>query len=478
MISCETDNRLHKEDLKKILDTIPDIIEVYNPDHTVKFINEAGRKIINKTFDDIYGHKCYEIFNKNQKCINCICEQVVIEKKTLHEEKYIPELEKLMDIYYNPVFDENGDVDFIVRRLTDITDKKILEESLVKDNEKYKHIINDLPDALLIVEDNKIVQVNNLMCKFLGLQYDQIINKNIFQYSAPQYVKPLKRKMKNVLRNKKKRDIFECHYRKQNGELIFLQLVTGYLEYGGKPALFILIRDNTEVKMELNKAALFQKSSLQTEFNGDKHLDVKTIYYPASTISGDFYRLWKVDEEHILGVVIDVRGKGVSAALNISAVEILFLQEVEKKNTEPILIAQNLNKFLEKYYDDTYIAVCIFSMDFNKNQLKAVGAGINRFFYKPSDGEVKEEIIRGPFLGMFEDSEFEEKIINFKSNDSFFFFTDGLDFILEDNPFIEKSMSKESIEKVVSNVKKSIQNELMDNERLKDDCTMLAINVK
>ena len=185
-----------------------------------------------------------------------------------------------------------------------------------------------------------------------------------------------------------------------------------------------------------------------------------------------------MDEEHTRGVVIDVRGKGVSAALNISAVEILFLQEVGKKNTEPILIAQNLNKFLEKYYDDTYIAVCIFSMDFNKNQLKAVGAGINRFFYKPSGGEVKEEIIRGPFLGMFEDSEFEEKIINFKSNDSFFFFTDGLDFILEDNPFIEKSMSKEDIEKVVSNVKKSIQNELMDNERLKDDCTMLAINVK
>ena len=39
-------------------------------------------------------------------------------------------------------------------------------------------------------------------------------------------------------------------------------------------------------------------------------------------------------------------------------------------------------------------------------------------------------------------------------------------------------MSKEDIEKVVSNVKKSIQNELMDNERLKDDCTMLAMNVK
>ena len=75
---------------------------------------------------------------------------------------------------------------------------------------------------------------------------------------------------------------------------------------------------------------------------------------------------------------------------------------------EPINIVKNLNKKLVSYYEENYIAVCCFSMDFNQNELNVVGAGINQFIFQKKDKKVEEKIVEGSFLGMFENSEFSE----------------------------------------------------------------------
>ncbi len=69
---------------------------------------------------------CYEVLSRNEKCLDCSFEEVVATKKMLSRERYIPELNKFMDVCYNPVLDKNGELLFIVERLRDITEKKCL----------------------------------------------------------------------------------------------------------------------------------------------------------------------------------------------------------------------------------------------------------------------------------------------------------------------------------------------------------------
>ena len=61
-----------------------------------------------------------------------------------------------MDVCYNPVLDEEGNITFIVERLRDITEKKILDKILQDSKEKYKQILNNFQDAIVIIVDNKI----------------------------------------------------------------------------------------------------------------------------------------------------------------------------------------------------------------------------------------------------------------------------------------------------------------------------------
>ena len=91
---------------------------------------------------------CYEILDRKEKCIDCSFEEVMKTKQMITKEKYIPELNKFMDVCYNPVLDEDGDILFIVERLRDITEKKMLHKILQESKERYKQILNSSPDAI------------------------------------------------------------------------------------------------------------------------------------------------------------------------------------------------------------------------------------------------------------------------------------------------------------------------------------------
>ena len=199
--------------------------------------------------------------------------------------------------------------------------------------------------------------------------------------------------------------------------------------------------------------------------------------YQLNTISGDFYRIYEINEDLIVGIIVDVRGKGISAALNISALDVLFLQEIALTH-EPINIVKNLNKKLVNYYEENYIAVCCFSMDFNKDELKIVGAGVNQFILQKRDGKAEEKIAEGIFLGMFENSEFCEQIISFESGDKIIFFTDGLDFILDEDKIIQKYMEEVSIHEFKNYIDEFLNDTILEIGTLEDDCTMIAIEIK
>ena len=113
-----TKNKKIEKKIAGILKGIPDVIKVYNPDYTIAFFNEAGYNFYNKTPQEIKGKICYEILDRKEKCIDCSFEEVMETKQMITIEKYIPELNKFMDVCYNPVLDEDGEILYIVERLT------------------------------------------------------------------------------------------------------------------------------------------------------------------------------------------------------------------------------------------------------------------------------------------------------------------------------------------------------------------------
>ena len=258
--------------------------------------------------------------------------------------------------------------------------------------------------------------------------------------------------------------------------LIEVEISSSYLTYKGKPAIQSVIRNITEMKKGLNQAAKFQRKYLETTCPFPDKIKMENVYMPAKTVSGDFFRIYKVSEDLVVGILWDVSGKGITAALSVSAFLVLFREAVLLSH-DPLEIVNNLNKKIINYLEERYIAACCFSLDFKKNEAKVVGAGINQYMFQKSKCKPKEMIIKGPFLGMFEDSIFDEQIISFETGDRFYFFTDGLEFILNDE-IKEDYLESHTITEFKDYLNNLLNDMLTDVDGIKDDSTLIALEIK
>jgi chemotaxis family two-component system sensor kinase Cph1 len=130
--------------LNAALDSIPDIIGIQNPDHTIVRYNHAGYKFLNIAPEKVHGRRCYELIGRNIPCDECATEKALNTKKLEHIEKHLPEYGVYLDCRSNPVLNDKGEVEFIVEQLQDITERKHAEQALVKKSEDLARSNADL----------------------------------------------------------------------------------------------------------------------------------------------------------------------------------------------------------------------------------------------------------------------------------------------------------------------------------------------
>lgn len=467
----------YPELLEGILNGITDVIRVYNPNYTIAFLNTAAEKIYKNLSEEILDEEHRSTLPSTEKSLKYFLKKVMESKKMFSIEKYIPEINKYMDICYSPILDDDKEVIFIIERSRDITEKKMLLNLFKESEEKYRQIVNISPDAIIITNDNNIVLANNEACKLFGTDYDNFIGTNIYKYIPTKLVKTFHKRTRNIIINKVSKVTYDYEILHDTNKISYVQITSSYILYQGKPAILSVIRDVSESKKDLIRASEFQKKSMQTSFPLCSKVIMETVYLPANIVSGDFYHIYKITNDLAIGVLTDVSGKGIKAALSISAFEVLLYEEI-LNNHDPGEIIKNLNKRLLKFPRENYIAAICFSMDFTKNEFTVVGAGINQFIIHKNNASLEEVTVKGAFLGMFEDSIFDKKVIPFSTGDRFYLFTDGLDFILDKDKVIENFMQNVSINTFKNYINEFLNDTIIELGNLKDDCSMIALEIK
>ncbi|WPC43154.1 PAS domain S-box protein [Clostridium sp. JS66] len=462
--------------LEGVLKGIPDIIRVFGSDNTILFFNEAGYKFYNKTRGEVRGKKCFETLNRKKNCESCDVEKAIRTKQMIIIEKYVPEFNRFMECTYNPVLDDSGEIIFVVEQLKDITEKRIMANTVKESEERYRKIVNLSPEAIAIVVDNRIVLTNHQACKLVGTDYSKIIGESIYKYIESESVKTIRKKIKQILEEKRAKSTSDHKIVRYDQTTVEVEISASYLTYKGRPAIQAVIRNITETKRALNQAAKFQKKYIETISPIPEKIQMETLYMPARTVTGDFFKIYKVNEDLAIGIVGDVSGKGITAALSVLAFFVLF-REAILISYDPSEIVKILNKKIVNYLDK-YIAACCFSLDLKKNEARIAGAGINQFMFQKSNCSAEEFIVKGPFLGMFEDGEFDEKVISFEKGDRFYFPTDGLEFIFDDYEIKDNYLKEHTITEFIEYMKNILNNVIADFGALKDDSTLIALEIK
>jgi signal transduction histidine kinase len=86
--------------------------------------------LLGLTEEAVAGKKCHELLGKINPCRICPTAKALVSKKMETIEKHIPEFDGYFICTSNPVLDDTGEIKLIIEQLTDITEKKKMDENI------------------------------------------------------------------------------------------------------------------------------------------------------------------------------------------------------------------------------------------------------------------------------------------------------------------------------------------------------------
>ncbi len=133
----------------------------------------------------------------------------------------------------------------------DVTEKKKMQEELVKSEEKYRTLIDKATDGIIITQQGLLKFVNKAFCTLTQYNEHELIDKPYVDFVASDDHD----KMNSYHSRRMAGEDFQVMYRskifKKDGTLIEVELNARTSEYNGQPAAFIIMRDITNrVMME------------------------------------------------------------------------------------------------------------------------------------------------------------------------------------------------------------------------------------
>jgi sigma-B regulation protein RsbU (phosphoserine phosphatase) len=176
---------------------------------------------------------------------------------------------------------------------------------------------------------------------------------------------------------------------------------------------------------ELERAREIQQSLLPKEIPQLSGFEVAGAWQPASTVSGDYYDVLRLDD-HRLGICIaDVVGKGVSAALlmaNVQAAVRAFASDSES----PAQVCCKVNTLLhENIATGKFVTFLYGILDGETHTFQYSNAG-HLHPILVSDGLIRMLEQGGAVLGVFPAWTYEDSMIEMKTGDRLLLFTDGI----------------------------------------------------
>lgn len=132
---------------------------------------------------------------------------------------------------------------------------KALQES----EEKFRGLVENATDGIVLLEDNRIVYANRASAEMIGYSEEEIISLPIVSFMADS---PLGKELffKRFEKEKKKIEVpntFEAQIKNREGKILDVIISSSRLELGGKRAVIAMIKDISERKraeIELRKS--------------------------------------------------------------------------------------------------------------------------------------------------------------------------------------------------------------------------------
>lgn len=243
---------------------LPENLELFhnmveNARDGINITQNGDFKYVNKAFCDMLGYTREEMC-----CLTASDLLASTDKQRLMEQHFL-RMQGIgkYGIDYTTLLHKNGsevEIEFNVTPITyqgenasfistrDITERKRMQEKLEQSEYKYRNLVENAHDGIIINQFGKFKFVNPAFCKMLEYSEDELLENDFVNFLAEDDRERLLQYHKLRMEGDRNHMIYEAKGVAKSGRIIHFEINTSFIEYNGHPATFIIMRDHTEQK--------------------------------------------------------------------------------------------------------------------------------------------------------------------------------------------------------------------------------------
>ena len=251
---------------------------------------ETGKIVhANQAACEFYGYTIEQIITMNISAINSLGQPEILQKMTLaqtQECSYFEFQHRLasgevrdVEVFSSPIR-VNNQV-FLYSIINDVTDRKVLENTLIQAHNNFKTFFNSIDDLLYVVDLQGIIKhVNSTVCKRLEYSEDELIGKPVLEVHPESRRQEVENKVPDLLSGK----VSYLHIPAitKNGLEISVEtrIIAG--EWNGEPATFGVMKDISAITRSEEKFSKAFNSAMVlmaiTTLDDWRYLDVNNTF--------------------------------------------------------------------------------------------------------------------------------------------------------------------------------------------------------
>ena len=247
-----------RDEYQNLFEKVPCIITVQDRNYKLIRYNQE----FDKKFKPIPGDYCYAAYKgRQEKCVVCPVEKTFADGLSHISEEWGVNKDGSPThwiVQTSPITDNNGNIEAAIEVNPDVTQIKLLEQELEKNEKKYTAIFDHIPNPVFVLDMKtlEILDCNTSIETVYGYKKEELIARSFLELFKPEE----RDQYQNLIKTKSV--INQARHLGKEGRLLFVNIRISGFEYPGEKVYLVTTSDITQ-RLETEQQ-LIQASKMAT----------------------------------------------------------------------------------------------------------------------------------------------------------------------------------------------------------------------